>query len=56
MTRECDTIPSLKHNSLVSVGELAYAGYDTLCMSGGDKLQVYDLNKVEVNISIEAAL
>ena len=56
MTRECDTIPSLKHNSLVSVGKLAYAGYDTLCMSGGDKLQVYDLNKVEVNISIEAVL
>ena len=55
-TRECDTIPGFKHNSLVSVGKLADAGYYTLCMSGGKEIQVCNSNEVEVNISAEAML
>ena len=35
--RECDILPSLEHNSLVSVGKLSDAGYYTLFMLGGER-------------------
>ena len=54
--RECDILPSLKHNSLVSVGKLADAGYYTLFMPGGKGVKVYDANDVKINISAEAVL
>ena len=54
--RECDILPSLEHNSLVSVGKLADAGYYTLFMPGGREVQVYDSNKVEVNIAADSVL
>ena len=44
--RECDILPSLEHNSLVSVGALADAGYYILFMSGGKRVQVYDAKNV----------
>jgi hypothetical protein len=55
-TRECDILPNLEHNSLVSVGKLADAGYYTLFMPVGKEMQVYDSNEVVVNISAEAVL
>ena len=54
--RECDILPSLEHNSLVSVGKPADAGYYTLFMLGGKGVQVYDANDVNINISAEAVL
>ena len=39
-----DIIPGLQHNSLVSVGKIADAGYYTIFMPGGEGLQVFDAN------------
>ena len=39
--RKCDILPGLQHNSLVSVGKLAKAGYYTIFMPGGKGVQVF---------------
>ena len=44
---ECDILISLEHNSLVSVGKLADAGYYILFMPGGKGVQVYDATDVK---------
>ena len=38
--RECDILPGLQHNSLVSVGTLSDAGYCTIFMPGTQGVQV----------------
>ena len=54
--RQCDILPGLQHNSLVSVGKLSDAGYCTIFMPGNQGVQVVDGNKVKINVSGEAVL
>ena len=54
--RQCDILPGLQDNSLVSVGKVADAGCYTLFMPGGQGVQVFDASKVKVNISAEYVL
>ena len=54
--RDCDILPSLSHNSLISVGKLADAGYVTLFMPGGDGVEVYDERDIKFVVSGEAVL
>ena len=54
--REGDVLPSLEHDSLVSVEKLANAGYKTLFMPGGEGVQVCNAKDVKINISTEAVL
>ena len=54
--RQCDILPGLQDNSLVSVGKLADAGYYTLFMPGGQGVQVFDAKKVKISISAESVL
>ena len=54
--RESDILPSLLHNSLISVSKLADSGYVTLFMPGGDGVEVYDERDIKFVISGEAVL
>ena len=54
--RQCDILPGLQDNSLVSVGKLADAGYCTLFVPGGQGVQVFDAEKVNISISAESVL
>ena len=54
--RECDILPGLQHNSLISVGKLADAGYCTIFMPGTQGVQVIDGNNVKIHVSGEAVL
>ena len=54
--RDSDILPSLSHNSLISVGKLADAGYVTLFMPGGDGVEVYDERDIKFVVSGEAVL
>ena len=40
--RECDILPGLHKDSLVSVGKLADAGYYTIFMPGNQGVQIFD--------------
>ena len=55
-TRQCDILPGLHDNSLVSVGKLADAGYYTLFIPADQDVQVFDANKMKVNISADDVL
>ena len=55
-TRQCGILSGLQDNSLVSIGKLADAGYYTLFTPGGQGSQVFDANKVKLNISAEHVL
>ena len=54
--RECDILPGLHHNSLVSVGKLSDAGYCTIFMPGNQGVHVIDGNNVKIHVSGEAVL
>ena len=54
--RECDILPGLQHNSLVSVGKLSDAGYCTIFMPGNQGVHVIDGNNVKIHVSGEAVL
>ena len=54
--RQYDILPCLQHNSLVSVGKLADAGYYTIFMPGGKGVQVFDENKSNVTVTGDAVL
>ena len=54
--RENDILPSLSHNSLISVGKLADSGYVTLFMPGGDGVEVYDEQDIKFVITWKAVL
>ena len=54
--RQCDILPDLQHNSLVSVGKLSDAGYCTIFMPGNQGVQVIDGNTVKIHVSEEAVL
>ena len=54
--RQCNILPGLQHNSLISVGKLSDAGYCTIVMPGNQGVQVVDCNKVKIHVLGEAAL
>ena len=54
--RQYDILPGLQHNSLVSVGKLADAGYYTIFVPGGEGVQVFDENKSKVTVTGDAVL
>ena len=54
--RECDILPGLRKDSLVSVGKLADAGYYTILMPGNQGVQIFDGTKSKVYLPREAIL
>ena len=54
--RQCDILPGLQHNSLVSFGKLADAGYYTIFTPGGKGVQVFDENKLNLTVTGDAFL
>ena len=50
--RECDILPGLHKDSLVSVGKLADAGYYTIFMPGNQGVQIFDGTKSK-NVYLE---
>ena len=54
--RECDILPGLHKDSLVSVGKLADAGYYTIFMPGNQGVQIFDGTKTKVCLPGEAIL
>jgi len=54
--RACDILPGLQHNSLVSVGKLADAGYCTIFMPGNQGVVVVDGSGNNVNVTGETVL
>ena len=49
--RECDILPGLQHNSLVSVGKVSYAAYCPIFMPGNQGVQVIGGNNVKIQVS-----
>ena len=54
--RQCDILPGLQHNSLVSVGKLSDAGYCTIFVPGSQGVQVVGGNKLKIHVFGEAVL
>ena len=54
--RECDILPGLHKDSLISVGKLADAGYYTIFMPGNQGVQVIDGTKTKMCLPGEAIL
>ena len=54
--RECDILPGLQHNSLVSIGKLLDTGYCTIFMRGNQGVHVIGGNNVKIYVSGEAVL